>query len=616
MSYTPCGNSRCANKGIAVDRVAFGQYRLLEELGKGGMGCVYKALHTIMDRVVAIKVIAPELVQNPVAVEWFRREVRACTQLTHPNIVMAYDANECDGFHFLVMEYVHGVTLDALVKQHGPLPIDHACALMRQAALGLQHAHEKGMVHRDIKPGNLLIPKSENDQPADVLVKIVDFGLARLQGKARGDTIALRAEADVLGTPDYISPEQSRDIHAADIRSDLYSLGCTFYFALAGRAPFAGETAMEKLVKHLMDEAEPLENVRPNVPPGVAGIVRKLMAKDPAERPQTPAELVRLLDDWPLEHPEAIPSPPTACRPLWIAPPTHGPGPRAEATEDAAYTRPLARIEPFVPSDADVPADPSLLEPVFPSVHGEATLARSRETKSLSQAEDTEASTAVATAFSPAEQHQGAACGEPSETTLPDGQGTAAAPNMGLILRRCWRRWAVLIETIVRGRGAGRVNGNEYRLAYTELLHVCRAAIEAAADAEQRGFYQELMSIVQPWLSLQTFAHTDVNMLEALRERCQQAELELNDGKIPWTLRQCVGLVLLLLSPIGLTLWYFNSGRVWLPALTRSFEWGSSTPSLRSAWSYVEKHPSLLMGVAFPVVIAFSIYLLARTPRT
>ena len=125
-----------------------GQYRLLDELGRGGMGQVYKALHTIMGREVALKVISPELVSDPVAVEWFLREVRASTQLNHPNIVMAYDANEADGLYFLVMEYVHGVTLDALVKQRGPLPLGYACALMRQAALGLQHAHEKGMVHR------------------------------------------------------------------------------------------------------------------------------------------------------------------------------------------------------------------------------------------------------------------------------------------------------------------------------------------------------------------------------------------------------------------------------------------------------------------------------------
>jgi hypothetical protein len=142
------------------------------------------------------------------------------------------------------------------------------------------------------------------------------------------------------------------------------------------------------------------------------------------------------------------------------------------------------------------------------------------------------------------------------------------------------------------------------------LLH------ESAATPDRRAFYQELVSIVQPWFSLQTFVHTEAQMLESLFQRCKQAELELNDGKVPWTVRQCIGLALLL-SPIGVALWYWNSARLWLPSLVRSFSWDSpASPSPRSAWSYVEAHPSLLMGVIFPVVIAFSIYLLSRTPRT
>ena len=308
--------------------LTLGQYRLLEELGRGGMGRVYKALHTIMGRVVALKVIAPELMSDPVAIEWFHREVRASTQLVHPNIVMAFDANEADGLHFLVMEYVHGITLDALIKQRGPLTVEHACALMRQAALGLQHAHEKGMVHRDIKPGNLLIPLPQGEQQPDVLVKILDFGLARLQGKTHGETIALRGEAGVLGTPDYISPEQSRNIHAADIRSDLYSLGCAFYFALAGRVPFPGENAMEKVIKHLMEQPEPLTNVRPETPSAVAAIVERLMAKEPDQRYQTPADLAQALEAWAAEQPRVAPATKTANHPLWITPPTQMPAGR------------------------------------------------------------------------------------------------------------------------------------------------------------------------------------------------------------------------------------------------------------------------------------------------
>jgi serine/threonine protein kinase len=597
--------------------LALGQYRLRDELGRGGMGRVYKALHTIMGRVVAIKVIAPELVQNSVAVEWFRREVRASTHLVHPNIVMAYDANEADGLHFLVMEYVPGVNLDRLVRQHGPLPVDHACALMRQSALGLQNAHEKGMVHRDIKPGNLLIPSPDGEAPADVLVKIADFGLARLQGKAKGDTIAVSAPGNVLGTPDYIAPEQSRDIHSADIRSDLYSLGCTFYFALAGRVPFPGENAMEKLIKHMMEPAEALEKVRPDVPPALADLVRRLMAKKPDDRYQTPAELVRALD---LLQAESSPAPShaplTTCRPIWIAPPTQVPAVGAAPSDLAAPTRVLDHLElAGSPADDEI-SEQIVLEPVWKHAPGEARSEETHDTVTLSRADDAEPTFAGTT---PPEPN---VAGRPiaSESMLPAVSVPALEPASGQridgILRRHWHRWTGLIETVVRGHGPARVNADTYRTVYTSLVNTCRSAAEAAPTPQRRAYFQELLSIVQPWFNLHTFIHTETQMLQALLVRCKQAELELNDGNVPWTVRQVVGMVLLMLSPVGLALWYWNSARRWLPALWRSFEWDGPKPSLRSAWSYIETHPSLLMGVMFPAVIAFSIYLLARTPRT
>jgi serine/threonine protein kinase len=596
--------------------LALGQYRLLDELGRGGMGRVYKALHTIMGRVVAIKVIAPELVQNPNAVEWFRREVRASTHLVHPNIVMAYDANEAAGLHFLVMEYVHGVTLDRLVKQHGSLPVDHACALMRQAALGFQHAHEKGMVHRDIKPGNLLIPSPEGEAPADVLVKIVDFGLARLQGKAKGDTIAVSAPGNVLGTPDYIAPEQSRDIHSADIRSDLYSLGCTFYFALAGQVPFPGENAMEKLIKHMMEPAEALEKVRPDVPPTVAGIVRRLMAKKPDDRYQTPAELLRALDLWQAESPNVSQAPPTTCRPLWIASPIQVHANGAAQNQAAVHTRVIDAFDLAGSPEDEKVSEQIVLEPVWKYAPGEVRHEETHDTVTLSRAED-----ADTTFTGPSSREQKGSGGQPaSDGTLSAVSDSTLDPGAGQridwILRRHWRRWTALIETIVNGRGPARVNGDTYRTVYTSLVNTCRSAAEAAPTPQRRAYFQELLSIVQPWLNLQTFAHTEAQMLHSLLVRCKRAELELNDGNVPWTLRQVIGMVLLMLSPVGLALWYWNSARFWLPALMRSFDWGSPKPSLRSVWSYVEAHPSLLMGVAFPLVIVFSIYLLARTSRT
>jgi serine/threonine protein kinase len=606
--------------------LTLGQYRILDELGRGGMGRVYKALHTIMGRVVAIKVISPELVQNPIAVEWFRREVRASTHLVHPNIVMAYDANEAEGLHFLVMEYVEGVTLDALLKQSGPLPIENACALMRQAALGLQHAQEKGMVHRDIKPGNLLIPRTDGDQPAEILVKIVDFGLARLQNKTSGDTIQLRPEAGVLGTPDFISPEQSRDIHAADIRSDLYSLGCTFYLTLAGRVPFPGETAVEKLIKHLMEEPEPLEKVRPDVPPAVAAVVKKLMAKDPANRYQTPAELVRALDACATEQPKESSATPTLCRPLWISPPTHVGGGAGAAGESPAPTRLIEGGPVFLPSRQEVElSGPSLFEPPWKYAPGDKQRQPTHDTLTGSKAEDTELVTAEATAGVPAAPP---APRVDSDSTQPEVSAAAAASQAAVesasgpperiapALLPLWRRWRALLQTIINGSGPARVDAEAYRTAHTQLLYACREAAEVAVTPERRSFYQELISIIQPWLNLQTFVRTEPEMLHALLERCRQAELELNGGKVPWTARQFVGLILLALSPIGLAVWYWNSGRLWLPSLVRAFQWDSSKPSMHSAWDYVATHPSLLMGVIFPVVIVFSIFLLVRTPRT
>src|SRR5205807_1969728 len=177
----------------------------------------------------------------------------------------AFDADEVHGTHFLVMEYVAGgQDLHRLVKERGPLPIEQACAVIGQAALGLQHAYERGLVHRDIKPHNLLVSGS--------LVKILDFGLARL-GEADDESSTLTQEGMVMGTPDYLAPEQARDAHTADIRADLYSLGCTLYFLLTGRAPFAGGTAAEKMYRHQFEEPAPLEQLRPEAAEALGPVV-------------------------------------------------------------------------------------------------------------------------------------------------------------------------------------------------------------------------------------------------------------------------------------------------------------------------------------------------------
>jgi serine/threonine protein kinase len=285
-----------------------GQYRILDQLGQGGMGRVFKAEHATMGRTVAIKVLAPQHTKTEKARQLFMREVRAAGKLMHPNIVTAHDANEADGRHYLVMEYIDGPNLDQLVRENGPLPVGQACDIVRQAASGLQCAFEHGMVHRDIKPSNLLLQRIGNTLSSGYLVKILDFGLARLGDCEQGignlvseaRSAPLRQKAPdlvagnntLMGTPDYLSPEQARNLHMVDIRSDLYSLGCTFYFLLTGQVPFPGGTTLEKLTRHTQEEPVAIEQSRPDIPQQVADIVRCLMAKEPAHRYQTPAELV------------------------------------------------------------------------------------------------------------------------------------------------------------------------------------------------------------------------------------------------------------------------------------------------------------------------------------
>jgi eukaryotic-like serine/threonine-protein kinase len=284
-----------------------GQYRIIDLLGRGGMGRVFKAEHVAMGRTVAVKVLAPQHTRTEKARGLFMREVRATGTLMHPNIVTAHDANEVDGRHYLVMEYIDGPNLDQLVRERGTLPVGLACDIIRQVASGLQYAYEKGMVHRDIKPSNILLQRSGTSLSSGYVVKIVDFGLARLvDGTEKEDAegTAQTAKNVVVGTPDYLSPEQARNLSMVDTRSDLYSLGCTFYFLLTGKVPFPGGTSLEKLTRHTREEPVAVEQLRPDIPQEVASIVRCLMAKHPAHRYQTPAELV--LELMPLAAP--IPS--------------------------------------------------------------------------------------------------------------------------------------------------------------------------------------------------------------------------------------------------------------------------------------------------------------------
>jgi serine/threonine protein kinase len=276
-----------------------GSHVLLERLGEGGMGQVFKARNWKLHRIVAIKLIRKERLTGPDATRRFLREIRAVAQLDHPHIVHAYDADEVGGSLLLVMEYVEGVDLGRLLKEQGPLPVGEACAYVRQAALGLQHAFERELVHRDIKPSNLLLARGPKGADRGT-IKILDLGLARLIRLPEEASTTLTEEGSLLGTLDYLAPEQAEDAHGVDIRTDLYSLGCTFYHLLTGQVPFPGGTAPVKLLKHRLGEPVAVEHLRPEVPPEVAAVVRKLMAKRPEDRYQTPAEVAAALTTGPI----------------------------------------------------------------------------------------------------------------------------------------------------------------------------------------------------------------------------------------------------------------------------------------------------------------------------
>ncbi len=299
-----------------------GQYRILEFLGGGGMGQVYKAVHPVMDRTVALKIIAPRLMQDKVARARFQREVRNAARLIHPNIVVAHDAAEVDGLWFLVMEYIEGQDAARLMSEYGRPSETLACEIARQVALGLQYAHECGMVHRDIKPANLMLANARpstgcilNGWPDSPLVKILDFGLARLvapDGAGLAAADGLTREGIMVGTPEYMAPEQVRNSGTVDIRSDIYSLGCTLYQLLSGRPPFRALSTFELTMMHVQQPPEPILRFCPDLPPELSVIVHRMLAKKAEERFQTPGAAAEALKPFAALKPAAALAPSAA----------------------------------------------------------------------------------------------------------------------------------------------------------------------------------------------------------------------------------------------------------------------------------------------------------------
>ncbi|WP_254508138.1 bifunctional serine/threonine-protein kinase/formylglycine-generating enzyme family protein [Anatilimnocola floriformis] len=267
--------------------LVLGDYVLLDKIGAGGMGQVFKARHRHMKRLAAIKLLPPAFTQDEAAVKRFQREVEAAAKLSHPHIVQAYDAGVQRGVWYLVMELVDGRDLASVVALEGPLPIATALDYVRQAALGLAFAHENGIVHRDVKPANLLLDKKG-------VVKVLDLGLARIDDNVAAQE-GLTASGIVMGTIDFMAPEQAFDTHTADARADIYSLGCTLFRLLTNKNMYEGDTLAKKLLAHQQGALPSLASLRNDAPRDLVSLFEKLVAKEPAERPQTMGEVATVL---------------------------------------------------------------------------------------------------------------------------------------------------------------------------------------------------------------------------------------------------------------------------------------------------------------------------------
>ncbi|GIX01101.1 MAG: hypothetical protein KatS3mg112_0038 [Thermogutta sp.] len=349
-----------------------GKYKLLDHLGSGGMSSVYLAEHVLMQRRVAIKVLPKHRVNDASYLARFHREAKAAAALDHPNIVRAYDVDSDGTNHYLVMEYVEGQDLQRMVREKGPLPPHMAAEYIRQAAEGLHHAHQAGLIHRDIKPANLLVDKKG-------VVKLLDLGLARFSDDDRG-SLTLAYDENVLGTADYLAPEQAIDSHRVDLRADIYSLGCTLYFLLTGHPPFPEGTLAQRVMKHQREMPPDIRKERPDVPDDLVAICMKMMAKKPSARYQSAAQVAEVLRLWLINHGYQIPDESTLRRTA-TAVPTAAPGtvqaatkrssakPISDATGVQSTPLPVAQALQDTPPSAPLPkAKPLEDSPTTPTL--------------------------------------------------------------------------------------------------------------------------------------------------------------------------------------------------------------------------------------------------------
>ncbi len=354
-----------------------GPYHLLERLGEGGMGEVFKARHAPLQRTVALKVIGKQHLTNARMLERFRREAAAAARLAHPNIVTLYDAGDIDDTPFLAMEFMEGVDLGRLLDLAGPLPVAQACNYARQALLGLHHAHDHGLVHRDVKPANLFVKPPEGRgrstaQPRNLLgprataslyeggtIKLLDLGMARLSCSfLHGQPGQITREGVLVGTLDYVAPEQSRDSHHVDARADLYSLGCTLFHLLAGSPPFAEFAGIDKLIQHVSVPPPSLRAARADVPEALAALVARLMAKRPEDRFPSAAEAAHALEeftqeDFAVQVGKTPPSPEAVA--AIVTPTVEMPGPIPVIQDNLPTTPTRERVTPTATAPAAAP---------------------------------------------------------------------------------------------------------------------------------------------------------------------------------------------------------------------------------------------------------------------
>lgn len=371
------------------EQLVYGNYLILEKLGQGGMGTVFKAEHRRMKRVVALKVLSRTAMKSPDAVRRFRREVEAAAKLDHPNIVAAHDADEARGTHFLVMQYIEGTDLSKLIKKQGPLPVEDAVNCILQAAHGLAYAHGQGIIHRDIKPANLLLtspplskggPGGVASQSADPnsahhrpVIKILDMGLARIEAGVDGQKQAeLTNTGAIMGTVDYMAPEQALDTKHADARSDIYSLGCTLFYLLTGKPTYAGDTLVKKILAHREQPIPSLRTSLPDLPESLDTIFQRMVAKRPEERYQNMTEVIGDLEMCAVRS--VVPAVAGGAALHSLVDPLPGSGTGMLGSHDTAVEEFLHAISPAARgTSARTKAEPALAEDTMASRVGERT---------------------------------------------------------------------------------------------------------------------------------------------------------------------------------------------------------------------------------------------------